>query len=573
MPNSPVRDVNNRTLLALTDITKDFPAGRVLHGVDLRVPEGHVHAVVGENGAGKSTLMKIVAGMYPDYGGTVTIGDQVVDMMSPRVSLESGVAVIHQEFTLVPDFTVAQNIALGRELAGRVPGTVDRRRTLDRSTSEALELGIDLDFDSPAGLLPVDQQQLVEIVKAVARDARVLIMDEPTARLTSSERSKLFAIIEGLKERGVGIIYISHFLEEIFTVAETVTVLRDGRVVGDLNLSETSVEGLADLMVGDEASPTLVAHAVDRALSPEVAAAEPVVEFRQVCSPGKLTPTSIGIRPGEILALAGLPSSGRSELARAIFGENPDATGTIKMAGREVDLPKNPQCASEVGLSLLTSDRKNSGILGSRSVADNIALCALSSKLTRGGIVRRTARRHLVTEMIESFGVKVSGPEQPMVLLSGGNQQKVLLARAIASDPAVLVLDQPTVGVDIRAKADLYEHINALVARGVAVLLISDDLEEILHLAHTVCIVRGPVVSSPRPNVGISRARLLAAITSDAESLRDVNELAPSSTGISSTEAEQRGRHSGQSSRDLHRRTRLASEGDSSSPDSAYRRT
>jgi ribose transport system ATP-binding protein len=511
-------------LLSMSGVTKDFPAGRVLHGVDLNLPAGHVHALVGENGAGKSTLMKVVAGIYPDYGGSVAIDGQVVDMASPRKSLEAGVAVIHQEFALVPDLTVAENIAMGREISGVLPGTIGRRATLERSRAEAENLGIDLDLASPASRLPVDQQQLVEIVKAVSRDARVLIMDEPTARLTSAERLQLFAIMEKLKARGVGIIYISHFLEEIFEVAETVTVLRDGCVVSDCQLSETSVGGLAERMVGAEVSLGPTAAIADAVPSSNSEALLPGIELCGVAVPGKLLPTDLSIRAGEIVALAGLPSSGRSALANAIIGNEPGAIGTMKRAGRESALPKTPRRAAAAGLSLLTADRKNAGMLGARSVADNIALCALSSSLTRLGLVRRRARRRLVDKMIAALDIRVTSPDQPMVLLSGGNQQKVLLARAIAANPDLLILDQPTVGVDVRAKAELYRHVEELSAGGMSVLLVSDDIDEILRLAHTVCVVRGPLVASPLPNIGISRARLLAAITSDADSLdsRDV---------------------------------------------------
>ncbi len=498
-------------LLDMRNITKEFPSGRVLHGIDFQVQAGEVHALVGENGAGKSTLMKILAGLYPDHGGEILVDGNQSQMRSPRASLAEGVAVIYQEFALAPDLSVAENIALGRERRHHVPGVLNHRQISSQSRRESESLGIDLPMDTPVCDLVVGDQQLTEIVKAVARRARVLVMDEPTARLSSTERDRLFAIIRLLAERGVGVVYISHFLEEIFAVASKVTVLRDGHLVTCQPLTELDVPQLARLMVGErfqEIELSTRRHLRHKTDEKHVALALEGFGIDNAVAPLDLT-----LHRGEVVGLAGLQSSSRTELAEAIIGDK-----TRRRTGRLrtptfTGLPRNPREALKAGLLMLPANRKTDGILETRPVSDNIAVGALRKQLVACGLVKGGPRRKLVSDLIDRFAVRPTDPSAQISSLSGGNQQKVLFARATAAQADVLILDQPTTGVDIGATVELYEQVDALTASGVAVVLISDDLTELLRLSDTVIIMREGVASAPRPAAEFDRATLLAAIT------------------------------------------------------------
>jgi ABC-type sugar transport system ATPase subunit len=511
----PSADGPGESLLRMRGITKDFSGGRVLHGVDLDVRAGAVHALVGENGAGKSTLMKILAGVYPDYGGAISIGGTEVPMRSPRVGLEHGVAVIYQENSLVPDLTVAENIGLGREERTRVPGGFARRATGRRSGADAEDLGIDLPMDARVRDLDVGQQQMCEIVKAVSRRARILVMDEPTARLSMTQRDSLFAIVRRLADRGVGIVYISHFLVESFAVCAAAPVPRDGRVVASRPLAELSVEGLAHLMVGDryEAIERDTARNLDAG---DAADGRPVVlALQDVAVPGAVEPLSLDVREGEVVGFAGLQGSGRSDLARALIGAAPGASGSLRV-GEEVGLPKDPRAAVGVGILMLPASRKTDGIVETRSVRHNVELTALRDRLHRFGWRRGREAGRVVDDMLERFGVRPRNPDLGITALSGGNQQKVLFARAAAAGARVLVLDQPTAGVDIGAKVELYEQIERLTAEGVAIVLISDDLTELLRLSDRIIIMRRGRASAPAPAGTYDRTTLLSAITGGA---------------------------------------------------------
>lgn len=500
--------------LDMRQITKDFPGGRVLHGVDFAVYPGEVHALVGENGAGKSTLMKILAGLYPDYGGEIAVAGDQVTMNSPRRALDEGIAVIYQEFALAPDLTVAENIALGREPSLGVPGSISHGRVNRRSESEAEALGIDLPMDQPVGSLGVGDQQLTEIVKAVSRNARVLVMDEPTARLSSEERDRLFAIIRGLADRGVAIVYISHFLEEIFSIASRVTVLRDGHLVASQPLSELTVQELARLMVGEkfrEIELSARRNLEDTQIDREVA-----LSVEQLSVDGSVSPVSFTLHRGEVLGFAGLQGSGRTEMARAIVGASAGRTSGAISIGRFRGLPRDPQRALSAGILMLPANRKTEGILSTRSVAENIAVAALPRGLARFGIIRSRARRRRVSDLMKRFAVRPQDPGIEIGSLSGGNQQKALFARATAAQTGVLILDQPTAGVDVGATVELYDQVDALTESGVAVILISDDLTELLRLSDRIVLMKEGRAGEPRLAGEYDRASLLAAITGEA---------------------------------------------------------
>lgn len=501
-------------LLDMRAITKDFPAGRVLHGVDFRLEAGQVHALVGQNGAGKSTLMKILAGLFPDYGGEILVNGEPAHMTSPRRALDHGIAVIYQEFALAPDLTVAENIALGREPSLGVPGTVSHRRLAERSRQEIARLGIDLPLDRPISELSVADQQLTEIVKALSRNARVLVMDEPTARLSSHERNRLFAIMGRLAADGVGIVYISHFLEEIFSVAEKVTVLRDGHVVAQQPLSEIDISQLARLMVGEKFREIEIGTRANAENHHEDQ--EPALTVEDLAVEGVVAPTSFVLKRGSVLGLAGLLSSGRTDLADAIVGSHRHhRSGRIKTSHFS-GLPANPRAALSAGILMLPANRKTQGILSIRPVSENIVIASLERSLSRFGWLRTALRKQVIGDLMDRFAITPRNPDMSIASLSGGNQQKVLFARAAASGADVLILDQPTAGVDVGATVELYDQVDRLTESGVSVLLISDDLTELLRLSDDIILMKEGVAGPPRPASEYDRSTLLTAITGES---------------------------------------------------------
>ncbi len=498
-------------LLAMRQIRKSFAAGEVLHGVDFTLERGQIHALVGQNGAGKSTLMKVLGGVYPDHSGEVSLEGQPIRLSSPGAALDHGIAVIYQDFALVPAFSVADNIALGREPRGGFPGSISHRALRARSAQEAAALGIDVPVGQPVGRLGVAEQQLTEVVKALSRNARILVMDEPTARLSPAERDRLFDTMRRLKQGGVGIVYISHFLEEVFLVADQVTVLRDGNVVATRPAAELDLPSLASLMVGSTLA--VLQRETDRRVRPGTAALE-IRDF----SPARRPSVSLAIQPGEIVGLAGLVGSGRTRLARAIVGDLP-STGDRLVRGGPAPF-RSPVDAAAAGILLLPEDRKRDGLVLPSTVASNLSLTALRGALSRRGFVRRGERRRLVTDLVERFRILPPDPDRPVKTLSGGNQQKVLMGRAFGARASVLILDQPTAGVDVGVKAELYGQVREMARDGVAFIIISDDLDELLLLADRIMVMRAGAADQPRPAESFSRAGLLEAIT------RQVHEVA-----------------------------------------------
>ena len=491
-------------LLQMHGIRKSFSGNEVLHGVDLRVNAGEIHALVGHNGAGKSTLIKVLGGLYGDYAGEIHLDGSPVRFSEPQESLAAGIAVIHQEFALVPEFDAAQNLALGHEPRRQV-GLVDHV-AIEREGAALLDrFGIAVPAGVPSRLLSVAHQQLTEIAKALSRDARVLVMDEPTSRLTRSERDALFTIIRSLSARGVAVIYISHFLDEVLAIADTVTVLRDGDRVATTPASAVTLKALAEQIVGR----AVLAHPPREALVHEPG---PVVlqldDFGQVGRPGN----SLAIRSGQVLGLAGLVGSGRSSLLESICGARPNR-GVLRVRG-EVVRVHSPAVASRRGIVLVPEDRKNKGLVMQRPLAENLVLTALSRRFSRLGLVRRAARRAAVIDAVQRFDVRAHSVEDPVGSLSGGNQQKALIARANTAQPSVLLLDQPTAGVDIGAKSEIYAHIRDLAAQGVACLVASDELDELLLLCDEVAVVRSGTVGRPQDAGTIDEPTLLAQIGS-----------------------------------------------------------
>ncbi len=473
--------MEDRPLLEMRGITKTYPGVTALEGVDFAVLPGEVHALLGENGAGKSTLMKILAGADSRDFGTVTIDGQEVHIASPQDAMSLGVSIIYQEFNLVPYMNAAENIFLGREPMSAMPGVIDFRRMYADAQGIISELGVALDIRVPVNQLSIAQQQMVEIAKATSRKSRIIAMDEPSATLTEHELENLFALIRRLKADGVSIIYISHRLEEIFQIADRVTVLRDGRLVETKLVSETDRDDTIRMMVGRELKekiPKVPADQGDVALE---------VRDLRLSTLNSQHPTSFAVRKGEILGLAGLVGAGRSEVARAVFGADAILGGRIALDGKEVRI-RSPKDAIRLGIGLVTEDRKALGLVLGMAVRENVTLANLSI-LSRLGFVSRRREKTVASKFVEDLLIKTPSIEQAVQNLSGGNQQKVVLAKWLFTKSKVLIFDEPTRGIDVGAKTEIYQLMNRLAAEGVAIIMISSELPEILGMSDRILVM------------------------------------------------------------------------------------
>jgi ribose transport system ATP-binding protein len=466
-----------RPHVELADVSKHFGAVRALDAVSLTVARGSIHALVGENGAGKSTLGRIVAGVLAPDAGRVLLDGEEVTLRSPREALERGVAAIAQELNVVPQLTVEQNVLLGAE--PRTAGFVARRALRRRYEELAASAGFALPAAAPAGRLRPSEQQKIEILRALSRDAALIVMDEPTAALNRDETAQLHEIVRALARAGRTVLLVSHFLREVLDLADMVTVLRDGRVVRTSAAAEETEDSLIRAMLG---RPLTAAFPPKREAPADAPAALTVRDLR---APG-VDGVSFTVRAGEIVALAGLVGAGRTELARAVFGAQ-RATGEVEVGGRP--LGGGPRERLRSGVAMIPESRKDDGLVLTRSVVENVTLASLPA-LSRGGFVRRRAERDRAREALERGEVRAGSVSAPVGTLSGGNQQKVLFARMLLCGPKVLIADEPTRGVDVGARRAIYDLLAALAADGLGVLLISSELEEVLGLAHRVLVMR-----------------------------------------------------------------------------------
>jgi rhamnose transport system ATP-binding protein len=472
-------------LLRLTDIAKSFGGVRALRGVSFELLPGECHAIVGENGAGKSTLIKTIAGAHAPDSGTIEIEGQPIERNSPALARSLGVAVVYQQPSLFPDLTVAENIGLRDEPPSpwRWVRWVDRRR---RAAALLARVGADVSPDDVVRDLSMPQQQLVEIAAALAADVKVLILDEPTASLGEREADNLIDVVHRMRAAGVGIVYISHRLSELPRVADRVTVLRDGAHVGTRDMAGIDRAELIRLMVGREVA------AVFPPLPQQVG--NIALEVRHVsCLAGGVRDVSLFVRAGEIVGVAGLVGAGRTELARVLFGLTPADTGELVVDGQVVRLD-TPSAAVAAGLAYVPEDRRRHGVILDLSVASNTSLAVLKS-LATGGLIDFGAERALATEYVASLGVKTASIDAPVGTLSGGNQQKVAVARWLATQPRVIILDEPTQGVDVGAKSEIYKLIVGLAEQGLGVLMISSELPEVIGMSHRVVVMRGGTVA------------------------------------------------------------------------------
>lgn len=502
----------NDLLLDMEGINKRFPGVLALQNAYLRVGRGQVHALVGENGAGKSTLIKVLTGAYRRDSGTIRFDGKLVDFQSPQQAQANGISTIYQEINLVPFRSVSENIFMGREPLRR--GLLDWKK-MNRESEELLGgLGIHVDVTQPLMSLNVAVQQMVAIARAVSFQSKLVVMDEPTSSLDEREVETLFEVIRKLKAEGVSVIFISHRLDELFVVCDRVTIMRDGRTVEERAISDITKLELVARMLGKDVSE--VRRSGETGFSEgSHRTGQELLDAEKLRRGRALQEASVSVRAGEIVGLAGLLGAGRTETARAIFGADPIEGGQVRIDGQPVHF-HSPADAIQAGIGFCSEDRKTEGIVPYMSVRDNLTL-ALLPTLTRNGIIDRAKQQEIVTKFIERLGIKTSGPDQPIRELSGGNQQKVLLARWLCLNPRLLILDEPTRGIDVGAKAEIQALINELADNGLGVLMISSEIEELIEGADRVVVLRDGRTVAELPHDQVSQNAIMNAMAHGAE--------------------------------------------------------
>jgi ribose transport system ATP-binding protein len=500
--------VRSGTLLEMKTITKDFPGVRALDGIQFELGKGEVHALVGENGAGKSTLMLILGGVHRDYEGTILLNGEPLRFSNPGDAIRKGIGIIYQELDLTPEFTVGENIFLGSEPYSSKLGVfkfIERERIFKETQKFLEELGFKISPKAKVSSLSVGEQQLVQIAKAIRLSAQVLVMDEPTARLAYNETETLFKIIETLKRRGIGIIYISHHMEEILKVADRVTVLRDGKSVGTLEKESFSLQEIIRMVVGKE-----LAEGINR---PDVPKGEEVLSVKKLSKEGAFENISFSLREGEILGFGGLVGSGRTEIAECVFGDEKTKSGEILVRGKRVKI-RSPLDAIKEGIVLVPEDRKAQGIIPIHSVSANLSIAFLRL-ISKYQFIKVRQRERIIRDMVQKMAIKTPNLRHELRLLSGGNQQKVVIGKWLCTNPQVFILDQPTRGIDIGAKQEIYRLIGELARNRGAVILISDELPELLGLADRIIVMRRGRIKKEFLRGQVTQSELLATIISD----------------------------------------------------------
>jgi rhamnose transport system ATP-binding protein len=487
-------------LLRADNLSKSYAGVQALKAASFELREGEVHALVGENGAGKSTLIKILTGAVEADGGEISLNEQPIKNHSPGQAKSLGIAAIYQQPALFPELSVAENIAIGQE-PNRLWQRINWRERSRRATELLAEVGAKIAPEMTASELSMPQQQLVEIARALGADAKVLIMDEPTASLSESDTQNLFNVIRRLRERGVGIIYISHRLDELPLIADRVTVLRDGRTIDRRLMSEVNQTELIQLMVGRELSAVFPKRAVELG--------EVVLELRGFgCAAAGVSDVTLALRAGEIVGLAGLVGAGRTELARALFGLTPATEGEILLRGKSVNI-HNPAKAVEQGIAYLPEDRRRHGVILNMPISANISLASLGG-FSRFGALNFGREKRVAADYTRRLGIKTPAIFSTVSTLSGGNQQKVALSRWLVTRPAVLILDEPTQGIDVGAKSEIHALMSDLAAQGVAILMISSELPEILGMSDRIAVMRGGTIVKILNRQQANQQRILA---------------------------------------------------------------
>ncbi len=485
-------------------ITKRFPGVTALDGVDFELEKGEVHVILGENGAGKSTLIKMLSGAYRPDEGEILLDGERVDIPTAAVAQALGISTIYQEFNLVPHLTVAENIFLGRQ--PRRFGIVYRSQMRDEAQELLERIKVRVDPDAPVSTLGVAQRQMVEITKALSLAARILIMDEPTASLSGQEVERLFEIVRGLKEEEVGVIFISHHLEEVTEIGDRVTVLRDGKMVGQVPAT-TDHQELVRMMVGRSIE--------DQFPRRRPGVGEVLLDVKELSREGVLHDISFQVRAGEVVGIAGIVGAGRTEMARAIFGADPHDSGEVWVEGRRMER-FDPREAKHRGIGFITEDRQGQGIVPPLSVAENLALASLG-RYTSAGFVNRKEQRSRAQTMSEELKIRTPSLEQEIRYLSGGNQQKVVIGKWLLADSKVLIMDEPTRGIDVGAKVEIYELMNELTEEGAGILMISSDLPEVLGMSDRILVMAGGRITGELSGEEASQEKVMTLATQGSE--------------------------------------------------------
>ena len=472
--------------IEMKGIDKSFGTNQVLKDAGFVLGHGEVHALMGENGAGKSTLMKILTGVYTKDKGTVVVDGVEVNYKNPQEAEKAGIVFIHQELNVLFDLTVEENLFMGKEIKNKF-GFCDQKAMRQKAAEALGRLGVRIDPAEIMSNLSVGQQQMIEICKALMVDAKVIIMDEPTAALTQSETVVLFEVIQSLRKSGVSIVYISHRMEEIFELCDRISVLRDGTYVGTRNIPETNMNDIVKLMIGREIG--------ERYPERDCKIGETVLKVSGLTKKGVFRDVEFEVKAGEVLGVSGLMGAGRTEIMQSIFGNLPYESGKIEINGREVQI-KSPIQAMKNGIGFITEDRKVEGLMLEESIEKNISLAYLSNLpiISKNHVIDSKKEKELVTKGIEELHIRCFGPFHECNNLSGGNQQKVVFAKWVYTNPKILILDEPTRGVDIGAKKEIYNIINDLAAKGVAIIMVSSELPEVLGMSDRVMVVREGLV-------------------------------------------------------------------------------
>lgn len=495
---------NQQPVVQIRRLSKAFSGVRAIENVDFELLPGEVHALMGENGAGKSTMMKVLAGIYEKDSGEILVDGREVNIDSPRAAQDLGISIIHQELNLMNHLSAAQNIFIGRE--PRRLGIFVHEEPLNRQASEIFKsMRLHLDPRIEVGRLTVAKQQMVEIAKALSFDARVLIMDEPTAALNGEEVADLFAIIRKLKEHGVGIVYISHKMDELKQIADRITVMRDGQYVATVPMATTSMDTIISMMVGRE-----LGDASNHA--PDTSRNDTVLEVRNLNRGRTIRDVNFTLRKGEILGFAGLMGAGRTEVARAVFGADPVDSGEILIRGKKVTI-RTPKDAVTLGIGYLSEDRKHFGLATGLDVESNIVLSSMRRFLRLGAFVDEGRTREAAERYVKQLQIKTSSVEKQVKLLSGGNQQKIVIAKWLLRDCDILFFDEPTRGIDIGAKSEIYKLLDALAAQGKAIVMISSELPEVLRMSHRILVMCEGRITGELPGRGTTQEAVMQLAT------------------------------------------------------------
>jgi ABC-type sugar transport system ATPase subunit len=489
--------MQNEPVLEVCNLTKSFPGVKALKNVSLRFYKGSVHALLGENGAGKSTLMKVLAGIHTPDSGTICLKGKEVAFRNPRQSMEAGIGMVHQEICLSPHQTAAENVFLGR--APTKYGFFDWRKLNSKAQEIFEQLEMDVKPGDIVSALSIAKQQMIEIAKAISMNSDIIILDEPTSSVTEEERIALFRMIQRLKEQGIAIIYISHRMEEILEIADCYTILRDGEFIKSSDIAGVTIEEIITSMVGR--TLTYVAHESTTTRD------EVILEVENLCRRGVFENISFKARKGEVVGLAGLVGAGRSEVARCIFGLDKKDSGTIKVDGKVCHI-RNARTAIDHGIGFVTEDRKFDGSVLEMTVQENITLPILKL-ISKLGFINHKQDSTIAHDAIAEYGVKTPSSKQKVINLSGGNQQKVIIAKWLKTNPKVLILDEPTRGIDVGAKNEIYKMINALTEKGLAVIMISSEMPEIIRMSDRIVVMREGKMMTELPKKGVTQDMIM----------------------------------------------------------------